>query len=209
MTLLANESKPASGYRWLVCATAALLTASAHAHLIETGLGPVYDGIWHFALSAEDVAPTFALGLFAGLRGAAHGRRAMLALPFSWLLGGCIGLAAGSIANDITLGARLAWLPLLVLGGMVAADVRLSSNITTVFAIALGLFLGFENGIAMVPPGPGLSGLTGVVASVFVLFTLTAALVSRRNTQVARTAVRVIGSWVAASGILLLGWSLR
>jgi hypothetical protein len=28
-----------------------------HAHLIETGLGPVHDGIIRFALTAEDLPP--------------------------------------------------------------------------------------------------------------------------------------------------------
>lgn len=186
-----------------------LLTVPAHAHLIETGLGPVYDGISHFALSAEDIAPTLALGLFAGLRGAAHGRRAMLVLPAAWLFGGCIGLVAGSIANDITLGARYGSLPFLVLGGCVAADIRVSANTITLLAIALGLLLGFENGISMTSPGPGLSGLAGVITCAFILVTLTAALVASRDTQVFRIAARVIGSWIAASGLLLLGWSFR
>ena len=40
-----------------------------HAHLIETGLGPVYDGIAHFALTPEDLIPALALAVLAGLRG--------------------------------------------------------------------------------------------------------------------------------------------
>jgi urease accessory protein len=191
-----------------LCAALAIVALPAHAHLIETGMGPAYDGVSHFALTPEDIAPTLALALFAGLRGSAHGRRAMLALPAAWFVSGCFGLAAAGLTNDITLGA-LSWLPLLVLGGLVAADVRVSVRITTALAIALGLFLGFENGVTMAPPGPGLSALTGVVICAFVVVTLTSALVASRNTQLMRIAARVIGSWIAASGVLLLGWSLR
>jgi hydrogenase/urease accessory protein HupE len=190
------------------CAALALLAAPVHAHLIESGLGPVYDGVAHFALTAQDAAPTLALGLFAGLRGADHGRRAMFALPSSWFLGGCLGMVAGSLADNFTLGAQAAWLPLLLLGGLVAADVRVSNTITTALAIVLGLLLGLENGIALGPTG-GLPGLVGIVACVFAVVTLTAAWVASCDGRVARTAARVVGSWIAASGMLLLGWSLR
>jgi hypothetical protein len=186
----------------------AFVAAPADAHLIATGLGPVYDGISHFVLSAEEIAPTLALALFAGLRGAQHGRRVMFALPAAWFVGGCFGLAAAGLTNNVTLGATT-WLPLLVLGGLVAADVPVSVLVTTVLAVALGLFLGFANGVTMVPPGPGLAGLAGAVVCAFVVVTLTAALVASHNTRLMRTAARVVGSWIAASGMLLLGWSLR
>ncbi len=190
------------------CGALSLFALPAHAHLIETGLGPVYDGVMHFALTPEDVAPTLALALFTGLRGAAHGRAAMLALPVAWFVSGCIGLAAAGLANDIALGAA-AWVPLLLLGGLAAGDVRVSSCVTAALAIALGVFLGFENGVTMAPPGPGVSGLMGVVTCAFVVVTLTSALVASRDSQLMRTAARVVGSWIAASGLLLLGWSFR
>src|SRR6185369_14249227 len=41
---------------------------SAQAHLVTTGLGPVYDGLVHFALAPEDLVPVLALAAFAGLR---------------------------------------------------------------------------------------------------------------------------------------------
>jgi hypothetical protein len=46
------------------------------------------DGLLHFLLSPEDVIPALALSLFAGLRGAMYGRRALFVLPACWLLGG-------------------------------------------------------------------------------------------------------------------------
>ncbi len=42
----------------------------AEAHLVTTGLGPVYDGVGHLMLTPEDLVPVIALALFAGLRGA-------------------------------------------------------------------------------------------------------------------------------------------
>jgi hydrogenase/urease accessory protein HupE len=55
----------------LVLMTAVVLTGSARtaqAHLVTTGLGPVYDGISHFLLSPDDLIPVLALALLAGLR---------------------------------------------------------------------------------------------------------------------------------------------
>jgi hypothetical protein len=44
---------------------------------------------------------------------------------------------------------------------------------------------------------------------VFVLIVLAAAFVVQLQAHWARLAVRVAGSWIAASGLLMLGWSFR
>jgi hypothetical protein len=43
----------------------------------------------------------------------------------------------------------------------------------------------------------------------FVLVALTAALVLSLKKPWTRIVVRVVGSWIAASGLLLLGWFIR
>ena len=175
----------------------------AHAHLIATGLGPVYDGIIHFALTPEDLIPAVALALFAGLRGKDHARCVMFVLPLAWLAG---GVAGTSIAAQFP--ASLAWLPLLVLGALVASDLRLPLAATTAIALLLGGFLGYANGVAMAQAGPGTRAIIGISGTVFVAMTLVAALVSAWQSGWVRIAWRVLGSWIAASGLLLLGWSL-
>ena len=47
----------------------------AEAHLVNTGLGPVFDGIGHVLVSPEDLIPVIAISLLAGLRGTAWGRK--------------------------------------------------------------------------------------------------------------------------------------
>ncbi|HZY02753.1 MAG TPA: hypothetical protein VFF02_04585, partial [Anaeromyxobacteraceae bacterium] len=76
-------------------------------------------------------------------------------------------------------------------------------------AAALGLLHGYLNGSAMAQAGLGALGLLGIVASVFVLAALGAALVVGVRAPWGRVAVRVAGSWIAAIGLLSLGWSLR
>ncbi len=181
-----------------------LCPAPGQAHLIETGLGPVYDGITHFALTPEDLIPALALALLTGLRGKDHARGAIVALPLAWVLGGIAGTFAGA-----TVPASPAWAPLLVLGGLVAADLRLPAGATTAIAVLLGLLLGYVNGSAMAEAGPGVRGVLGIAGAVFVTTTLAAACVAAWQAGWMRIAWRVAGSWIAASGLLLLGWSLR
>ena len=54
---------------------AVLLPAPADAHLVTTGLGPIYDGISHVLLSPDDLVPVVAMALLAGLNGPTAGRR--------------------------------------------------------------------------------------------------------------------------------------
>ena len=180
-----------------------LRPSDAAAHLVTTGMGPVYDGIGHLLLTPEDLVPVLALALFAGLRGAAQGRCAMFLLPVAWLTGGLIGLRVPA-AVPFPVPA----LSFLVLGVLVAADLRLSAGGVAVLAVVLGLVHGVLNGAAL-RQGAGGLGLLGIMAALFVLVTLVSALVVSLERPWSRIAVRVAGSWVAASGLLLLGWSFR
>ncbi len=176
----------------------------AEAHLPATGLGPVYDGLLHFARTPEDLVPALALALLAGLRGAAHGRRALFVLPAAWLLGGSFGLAAHGGVNPV-----LTSVSFVLLGGLVAADAPLPLYATTMLAALLGLFHGYLNGTAMAQPWPGALGLLGMIAAVFTLVAIAASFVVPLRAAWARVVVRVAGSWIAAIGLLLIGWGVR
>ena len=159
----------------------------AEAHLNSTGMGPFYDGLMHFLMSPEDIVPVLALALLAGLRGANHGRRALFTLPVAWLLGGLAGLSAMTTKPHPFIAA--AWF--LLLGGLLAADARISLRLTTALAAFVGLYHGYLNGIGMGQ------------------FDTAAAFVVRLRAQWTRIAIRVAGSWIAASGLLMLGWAVR
>ena len=62
------------------------------AHLVNTGLGPFYDGVSHLAMSPDDLLSALALALLAGLSGARAGRHVLFILPPVWLVGGLFGL---------------------------------------------------------------------------------------------------------------------
>jgi len=195
---------------WLRARTVAMLAVAlrcgpAEAHLNATGMGPMYDGLMHFVTSPEDLVPALALALLAGLRGAPYGRRAMFVLPAAWMLGSLFGLSA-ALASSGTLGASF-WFVLL--GGLVVADMKLSLRSMMALAALLGLAHGYFNGTGMGLSAAATVAVLGLAAAVFVVVVLVAALVVQLRAQWARIAVRVGGSWIAASGILMLGWSLR
>ena len=66
----------------------------ASAHLVTTGLGPVYDGIGHLVMTLEDLIPALAIALFAGLRGRCTWPTRLVCLAPGLVCGrdfGCIG----------------------------------------------------------------------------------------------------------------------
>jgi urease accessory protein len=183
----------------------ALTCGPAEAHLNATGMGPIYDGLMHFLMSPEDLVPALALALLAGLRGAPYGRRALFTLAPAWLLGILLGLTAAAASTGI-LGASI-WF--LVLGGLVLADAKLSLRAMTALSALLGLVHGYLNGTGMGVSWHSTVAALGLASAVFVVVVVVAALVVTLRAHWARIAVRVGGSWIAASGLLMLGWSLR
>jgi urease accessory protein len=201
--------KSVSPFRLWTCAIvlfAIMLCAEpAEAHLNSTGMGPIYDGWMHFLMSPEDLVPALALALLAGLRGATYGRRALFTLPAAWLLGSLFGLTVTATNGS----AVLSSLWFLLLGGLVVADAKLSLCAMTALAVLLGLVHGYLNGTGMGQSGFAVVAVVGVASAVFVLIALAAAFVSQLRAHWARVAVRVAGSWIAAIGFLMLGWSFR
>jgi len=178
-----------------------LFPGEARAHLVTTGLGPVYDGISHFALTPEDLLPVLALALLAGLSGPRCGRAVLFVLPVAWLSGGLLGLSRSS---ELLLPALTAS-TLLALGALVALDRKLPLGLVAGLAAALGFFHGYLNGTAKL----GALGLSGVAATLFVVVALVAAFVVSLRAPWSRIAVRVAGSWLVAISMLMLGWAFR
>jgi hydrogenase/urease accessory protein HupE len=186
-------------------ASFALWPAAAEAHLVNTGLGPFYDGVSHFGLTPEDLLPAVALALLAGQRGARAGRAMLFALSGAWLLGGLAGLAFPTISTATV----LTTVSYVLLGGLVAAEAPLRPGWVVGLGVVLGLLHGYLNGAAMAEARLGALGVAGIVATLFVVVSLAAAMVVAIRVPWGRIAVRVAGSWIAAVGLLLLGWSLR
>ena len=189
---------------WLAAPALLLSGAPVEAHLVTTGLGPVYDGISHFLASPEDLVPVLVLALLAGQCGPETARRVVFALPLAWLIGALVGLAAAVAPLP-----ALTWLTFILLGGLVAAHIQLPGASVGALATVIGLFNGLINGSAISSAGGSTITLTGIVATVFVVTVLAAAAAIAFTWPPVKIAFRVLGSWTAATGLLLLGWSLR
>lgn len=182
-----------------------MLPSTAEAHFNATGLGPVYDGMAHFLMSPEDLTAVLTFAMFAGLGGAQYGRRALFVLPCAWLIGGLAGMPQPAADGSEVISAS--WL--LLLGGLIAADIVLPLSAATVLAAVLGLYSGYLSGTGLGELGVGAAAMLGLVSSVFVVVAVVAAFVVSLRAAWARIGVRVAGSWSAAIGLLMLGWALR
>jgi hypothetical protein len=197
---------------WLASVAAALaiwaaMARAAQAHLVATGMGPLYDGISHFALSPEEILPVVAFALFAGLRGPAHARRTAVALAAGWFVGGwggALGLSLPAAAPQVASAVFL-----FAAGGALAANAKVPPWVCAAVAAVYGALAGtsdFGNGsgglLAML-------NLVGVCAAVAAGFVLVASLTLPLRRDWLVIAARVAGSWLLALGVLLAGWIVR
>jgi len=176
----------------------------ASAHLVNSGLGPFYDGIAHLLVTPEDMLAVVALALLAGLGGKPFGRAVLFVLPAAWLAGALAGRMNILSAGVPVVNAAL----LIALGALVAADRRLPLTLIACAALTCGLLKGCFNGAALA--GAGSSGLAaaGIACAVFVIAALVAGQITALEKEWARIMVRV-GSWIGAIGLLMFGWAAR
>jgi hydrogenase/urease accessory protein HupE len=175
------------------------------AHLVSTGVGPFYDGAAHFLISVEEILPVVALGVLAGLRGARAGRWMTVMIPVTWLAGGLVGLERPLLEPPVMLTIGL----LLVPGLLVAWDRQLPLGVVLAVSMPLSLWTGYSNGSAMAVAGVGILAVCGAAAVAALVVTLVSALAVAQRGGWPRVALRVAGSWMAALGLLSLGWFLN
>jgi hydrogenase/urease accessory protein HupE len=191
-----------------IVATAAVVAffpRAAHAHLVSTGMGPFYDGMSHVFLTPDDLLGIVALALFSGLSGRRFGRHIVWMLPGSWIGGGLLGLLQPS---EMILPVATA-LSCLGLGVLLAAHVRVPLAALDTLAVVFGIFHGYLNGTTASEADLGITGLLGIAVAVFVLTALLSAFAASIEREWMKVALRVAGSWIAAIGLLMVGWALR
>jgi hydrogenase/urease accessory protein HupE len=177
----------------------------ASAHLMNTGLGPFYDGLAHPFVTPEDLLPVIGLTLLASLRGPRYGRTVLFVLPAAWLAG---TLAGRLLGPHTTVPAATAVLT-IALGALAAADRSLNLTAVTALAVVLGLVNGAFNGMELAAARAGVLPAAGAACALFVLVALLAGSLTGLRAPWSRIVLRVAGSWIAASGLFMLGWSLR
>lgn len=177
----------------------------ALAHLVNSGLGPFYDGAMHLVLSPGDLLGLVAVTLLAGLRGVRAGRLTVIVMVVAWFIAGLIGLHL-PVAIDLP---WLAIMSLVLLGTLVAVDSKLPPAAVASLAGLYGALHGLLNGSSLSAIGAGPLSLFGIVMTVLIVALLVSAAVVSLRAAWTRIAVRVAGSWVAAVGMLMFGWFVR
>ncbi len=156
-------------------------------------------------MTPADLIVVVALALLAGQRGTRAARYAVFALPVAWLVGGMIGArwpSAAALPLLTTLSFALA-------GALVALNAKVRDAGVAALAITAGLLHGLANGATMAPAGVGGLALGGAVSAIFFLTAILSAEVTALPVGWPQIIVRVAGSWIAATGLLMLGWLAR
>lgn len=92
---------------------------------------------------------------------------------------------------------------------MVAFQVPVGRRVHTVLVVSAGLWFGLVNGSALAfHTGAILALIGGLVAVAALTAMLTLALCPPHPTWI-RIGLRVAGSWIAASGLLMVGWLIK
>jgi urease accessory protein len=188
----------------VVIASVAGLPLLASAHPIK-GVGDFYAGMLHPLTSLDFVLPVIALALLAGQQRRTAAIGALAALPIALVIG-----ATASVAFHFSFTAVpgiVVWLgPFLmsVAGLCVALSLRGSAlAVTTLFAV-FGFILGSTQGLEITPPMSAPKFILGVGCCGLILTVYGIGLVRRLKVPWTQTAVRVVGSWVAAAGLMVL-----
>ena len=182
-----------------------LLPDVAQAHLVTTGLGPVYDGIWHVLVSPMALLLVAAIAFASGLNGPACGRVAIFVFPAAWLIAAFCGFNAlwPAVPDSIT------GFLLVCIGLSIALDLALPRLAVALMAGGAGAIQGFADGVEVARAGSDAMALPGMAAAMFVLCSIVTGLTVHRAQGVCRLIVRTGGSWIAAVALLTIGWAFR
>jgi hydrogenase/urease accessory protein HupE len=177
----------------------------ADAHLVSTGLGSVADGAARLVLTPSDLLLVCGLSVLAVQQGAAPGVSLRWFLPLAWLVGGLAGLRLPE--ELITPWAQT--LAFTSVGLLVALQVRMPQVLIQVLGVAAGLWFGLVNGSALAHHTGAVPALAGGVVGVAVLTAVLTQRLAPPHPTWQRIGLRVAGSWMAAAGLLMVGWLIR
>ena len=183
--------------------------APALAHELISQYGAFLGPAIHIFTEIDHLAAFTVVGLLAGQNEAPARVYGVVAFLIALVLGMVAPLALEGLGAFESVEGLLSAASVLVTAMLVAAGMRLPAWLIALVSAALGLVHGIANGLAIAGSpwlmgsvlGAGIAALIIPVVSVLIA----AALSSLRG----RLVVRVIGSWVAALSLLLIGLALR
>jgi urease accessory protein len=194
-------------------ATATLVASAqaADAHIVASRLGDFYTGALHPLTDLQDLILWAAMGVLAGSLGASRGRWLVLAFPLGLLAGLVLGRASGFVSAGPAADAGM----ILLLGLLLAAAVRIPTALLCAIAFGLAVMRGAANAGDLGPETNQLLYAAGLVCAGYAAITLTmAATLAFRRAEAGTSmawrgiAIRAVGGWIAAIGIMMVGLAL-
>ncbi|GLR84606.1 HupE/UreJ family protein [Bradyrhizobium iriomotense] len=187
-------------------ATAMLLAGAnaAEAHIVAARLGDFYMGAMHPLTDLQDVVLWTATGMLAGTLGA-KGRWLILVFPLGLLVWLPFGSALGAASTQLA-GAAM----MLAIGMLLAAAAQVPTLLLCALAFAVAMIRGAANAADLRPETDRLLFAAGLACVGYGAITLTMALTAvfkRPNSDSATSwraiALRALGGWVAAIGLMM------
>ncbi len=200
---MSRRSLPARAMALIsLSAIAALAPTPSWAHLVNTRFGNFYDGMLHPLTALEHMVPWLALGLLAGLQ-PKSGRWILLAFPIGLVVG--LGLATQWPAVQFVDAANVG--SMIVLGALIALAFPAPPIVLGILACAIGVSHGYANGEAMNADTNAFLFIPGVITVGYIVVLIVAAFaaVCSHKWAAGKIAVRALGSWIFAVGIMMLG----
>ena len=170
------------------------------------GIGEFYGGILHPLLVLPHALSLLVLGLLVGQGGV----RAMRFTypPF------IVALAAGLFVTGFQLQPSLPFEKMLLLLAMVcglllALQSKLPVAVLALLGAVLAFLIGMDSGVSGLSRRETFAALCGCWLGAVLLLILVAGVAEMAHRSWQRVALRVLGSWTAASGALVLALALR
>lgn len=178
----------------------------AFAHLVSTRFGEFYSGLLHPLSGLTHLVPWLALGLLGGLQGRDTARWALVTFPVAVSIGAVIG----SWFPGWEFFSTLNLLSFAAVGILVALALTLNLSIFIGIIVLFGISHGYANAAAGLQAQDLLLYICGVVTAAYLLITLMTAIVHIlvQRQQWGTIAVRAVGSWIVAVGVLYSGFTL-
>lgn len=191
----------------LAAVAAGLAPAPATAHLVGVEFGDFYAGALHVLTGVEHVAGLVAICLLAALQPKSVGRWALVAAPASMLLGAMVAFVGAAQGEGLALAA------LALLGGAAALGLRASTAALVALVAFCGVTHGYVNGRAAATAALTVDWrlyVVGVASVGALTVTLGTAAMSRvaGGPVWAPVALRAVGSWIAALGLVMAALGL-
>jgi urease accessory protein len=179
-----------------------LASPAAFAHPMR-GVGDFYAGMLHPVATLETVLPIVALSLFAGQQRRESAIHLLVAFPLTLIVGALLATYSNA---PLSLGiVQLIFTALF--GVLVALQLRVPVWLLVGPGALLGIAVGWTNASDTIGQVSPYRFVAGLAVAGLLLLVYGIGLVRNLTVDWTRIAVRVVGSWIAAVSILVVGLS--